>query len=113
MKNCCIPLTAVYLYLLYTSPMGVSEMRTQIYLSRDQHSELKRAAERRSVSMAEVIREALADYLDRQGTGAPQGSERTDPAWAVAELAERIGGSGDPEADASRVDEELYGPAGA
>lgn len=90
--------------------MRVSEVRTQIYLSREQHRDLKRAAERRSASMAEVIREALADFLERQEAVVSIPGDRTDPAWALAELADRIGGSGDSDADASRLDEELYGP---
>lgn len=91
--------------------MGVSEVRTQIYLTREQHRELKRAAERSSVSMAQVIREAVAEFLARHpGRGPDEGSGHGDPAWQLLDAAEEIGGSGLADADASRVDEELYGP---
>lgn len=92
--------------------MGVSEVRTQIYLPREQHRELKRTAERRSVSMAQLIREALAEFLNREsdqrGDG---GAERSDPVARFFAAVEEIGGS-EEGADASRSEEELYGPVG-
>jgi predicted transcriptional regulator len=89
--------------------MGVSEVRTQIYLPREQHRALKRAAERHSVSMARLIRDAVADYLERDPEPA-SGLDRRDAALTLIERAERIGGSGLPDADAGRLEEELYGP---
>jgi hypothetical protein len=88
--------------------MKVAEVRTQIYLSREQHRELQRAADMRSVSMAKVIRDALAEYLDRQPETEP--APRRDAAFGLLDEAARIGGSGLAEADASRLDDELYGP---
>jgi Ribbon-helix-helix protein, copG family len=94
--------------------MPVSEVRTQIYLEEQQHQALKRAAAARSVSMAQVVREAVAAYVASE-TGAgpdPQRDEATylaDAAWGLPEAAEAIGGSEDG-ADASRLEEDLYGP---
>lgn len=90
--------------------MGVSEVRTQIYLPREQHRELKRTAERRSVSMAQLIREALAEFLSREPEGGEdRESERPDPVARFFAAVEEIGGS-EEGADASRSEEELYGP---
>ena len=90
--------------------MGVSEVRTQIYLPREQHRELKRTAERRSVSMAQLIREALAEFLSHEpGRGKGGESERPDPVTRFFAAVEEIGGS-EEGADASRSKEELYGP---
>ena len=56
--------------------MALSEIRTQIYLERAQHTALKKEAERRSVSMAQLVREAVEaqlrgdlSYPHRPGTG--------------------------------------------
>ena len=53
----------------------------QIYLERKQNQQLKRLAETRGVSEAEVIRQAL----DRQTSGAAERPVPPDPhAWALA-----------------------------
>ncbi|MCP3960228.1 MAG: ribbon-helix-helix protein, CopG family [bacterium] len=93
--------------------MAVSEVRTQIYLDHEQHEALKRAAKDRSVSMAQVVREAVAVYLTEE-IPLVAGSESddaylADPAWQLLEVAEEIGGSGCSDG-ASRLEDELYGP---
>lgn len=88
--------------------MAVSEVRTQIYLERSQHEELKRLATLRAVSMARIVREAISSYL----ASPPERIVRTDqvdPAWALLEAVDEIGGSGGGES-ADRIEEELYGP---
>jgi len=40
--------------------------RTQIYLTEEQRRQLKLLADRRRKSMAEVIREAIQEYITRQ-----------------------------------------------
>jgi len=89
--------------------MGIAEVRTQIYLPREQHRALKRAAKLQSVSMAQLIRDAVEEYLDR-GAAAARGPDREDPAFMLLEKAKEIGGSGLPDADARDHDDELYGP---
>jgi hypothetical protein len=94
--------------------MALTEVRTQIYLERRQHQALKRAARKRCVTMAQVVREAVADYLAAEPGPErdPRRDERAylaDPIWSLPEIAESIGGSGDS-ADASRLEDELYGP---
>jgi hypothetical protein len=44
--------------------------RTQIYLSPDQHDHVLELAEAQCRTMAEVIREAVAEYLARQSPAA-------------------------------------------
>ncbi|MGH2759461.1 MAG: CopG family transcriptional regulator [Actinomycetota bacterium] len=52
--------------------------RTQIYLTDEQIRELKRAAQRRRVSMATLIREAVDRFLKRRGGGdAEEALDRT------------------------------------
>ena len=92
--------------------MAVSEVRTQIYLDHEQHEALKRAAKERSISMAQVVREAVAVYLaDEAASGVTDDDAYLDdPAWRLLESAEQIGGSGSSDG-ASRLEEKLYGPA--
>ena len=45
--------------------MATSEVRTQIYLPRRLHRELRRAARARGVSMAQLLREAAEEALRR------------------------------------------------
>lgn len=94
--------------------MPISEVRTQIYLEEEQHKALKRAAEARSVSMAQVVREAVAAYVVDEGAEGPDplrddAAYLADAAWDLLDAAEAIGGS-EEGADASRLEEELYGP---
>lgn len=42
---------------------SVTERRTQVYFSEKLHRQLKEAARRRGVSMAEVVRQAVDQYL--------------------------------------------------
>ena len=88
--------------------MAVSEVRTQIYLERAQHEALKRVAARRALSMAQVVREAIALYLDEPAERRRR-TARDDPAWSVLEAARKIGGSGRADG-AAQVEEDLYGP---
>ena len=95
--------------------MAVSEKRTQIYLEKSQHDELKKAASRRRISMAQVVREAVTGYLasERPAAGDPLRQDElyeADSAWRLLDAADEIGGS-EPGADASKLDDELYGPA--
>ncbi len=92
--------------------MAVSDVRTQIYLDREQHEALKRAAKERSISMAQVVREAVAVYLgDEPSSGvlADDHAYLNDSAWRLLDSARQIGGSGTSDG-ASRLEEELYGP---
>lgn len=52
----------------------MSATRTQIYLTEDQRARVDRAAEAEGVTMAEVIRRAVDEYLD----------DDTDPSTALA-----------------------------
>jgi hypothetical protein len=94
--------------------MALTEVRTQIYLERRQHQALKRAAKRRSVTMAQVVREAVATYLaeEQEVKTDPRRDGKAylaDPLWKLPEIAEAIGGSV-AGADASHLKDELYGP---
>lgn len=90
--------------------MSLSEVRTQIYLERRQHEALKRMAARRSVSMAQVVREAIARFLGEPTPGGNSPPCDQDPAWSLLDTAREIGGSGSAQS-AERLEEELYGPA--
>ena len=94
--------------------MPIAEVRTQIYLQRDQHRALKRAAKKRSISMAQAVREAVASYLIDETSSSSTAADNengylSDSAWKLLEAAEEIGGSGSHE-NAARLEEELYGP---
>lgn len=63
--------------------------------------------------MAQVVREAVAAYLVDERAGGPDPFRNddvycADPAWRLVDVAEAIDGS-EEGADASRLDEELYG----
>ncbi len=89
--------------------MAVAEVRTQIYLRQSQHEALKRVATTRSVSMAQIVREAIARYLGELSGPADTTTGRQDPAWSLLDVAGEIGGSGTKDG-AERLEEELYGP---
>ncbi|MGH2728350.1 MAG: CopG family transcriptional regulator [Actinomycetota bacterium] len=55
------------------------KQRTQIQLDPEQAADLKRVAERRGVSMAAVVRDALDAYIARM----PGDDERVDRAMSV------------------------------
>ena len=89
----------------------LSEVRTQIYLPREQHRSLQRVARARETSMAQVVRDALEAYLDDPGDrreGVDE-SVRDDPIWTLTERARDFGDDG----SARRHDEILYGPTGS
>lgn len=46
--------------------MALSEKRTQLYLPLEMFQKLQQMAEGRDVSLAALIRDALAEYLERQ-----------------------------------------------
>src|SRR5262245_9277277 len=83
--------------------MGVTDKRTQLYLTAAQHEALIRAARKRRTSLAEVVREAIAEYLGKPGKRGRAASS-TDP------LAEFIGCFEGPGDLAERHDDFLYGP---
>jgi len=83
--------------------MAVTEKRTQIYLSSNQHGSVQRLARRRHTSMAGVIREAIDVYLSTTPAREPAG----DP---LADLAGIFEGPGDL---SIRHDDYLYGKAPA
>lgn len=65
----------------------MSATRTQIYLTEEQRLRIDQAAEADGVSMAEIVRRAVDEYLDREA----------DPATA---LAATFGAAGEAEAPA-------------
>lgn len=86
----------------------VAEVRTQIYLPRGQHRELRRVARERETSMAQVVREAVHSYLAHlTGPGnVDDETFRNDPIWALPDQARDFGRD-----DAARDhDTLLYGP---
>ena len=77
-------------------------VRTQIYLPRELHEELKRRAEEDGVPMAVQIRDALRLYLERTGSEGRVLRE-DDPIWSFV-------GTSDGPVDASTDhDKYLYG----
>lgn len=91
--------------------MAVSEIRTQIYLEREQHEALKREAKRRGVSMAQVVREAVSAYLVESPGAQGMSDEEylADPIWDLPIGSEEFEGFGRSDA-AENHDEILYGP---
>ena len=108
--------------------MAISEKRTQIYLTYEQHEALKRKAGERSVSMAEVVREAVDRYVVEEPpmmiADMDPSAYESDPAWRIfdtldaieafedrsdrsAEDARALDASSSP--DASRYKDDLYG----
>src|SRR5258706_9296198 len=59
----------------------LSEKRTQLYLTREQHRTVKDLAHRRGTTLAGVVREALDQYLRSQSTSGVQSWE-DDPVMA-------------------------------
>jgi hypothetical protein len=69
--------------------MSELDIRTQIYLSKEQHEMLKEKAGEKSVSMAHLIREAVAAYLielEKTGPGLSGEDYLTDPVWQIPEM---------------------------
>ena len=89
----------------------VAEVRTQVYLPREQHRELRRVARERESSMAQVVREAVDSYLAHLAGPRALDEEafRADPIWSLPERARDFGRD-----DAARDhDTLLYGPDGS
>lgn len=77
--------------------MATYDIRTQIYLGQEQHEALKKLAAEKSVSMAQVIREAVATYLLQAEAGEEDFDLEeylNDPLWKIPEMAEELGPSG-------------------
>ena len=87
--------------MLYT--VAVSEKRTQIYLSAEQHAALRQAARERGTSMAWVVREAVSQYIER---GSQQRAEES-----VDPLEDLVGFVDGPSDLAARHDAYLYDTA--
>ncbi len=76
-------------------------VRTQIYIPSDIHQELKRRSKSTGLSMAEQIRQALREYLDREEGVVLR---EDDPIWNI------VGAISTDDGDLSiRHDEYLYG----
>jgi hypothetical protein len=89
--------------------MAEYEVRTQIYLERTQHDALKRLAGEKSVSMAQLVREAVATYLQNEEFGGeltPQ-AYFDDPIWKIPQIADELGPSGRSDASADH-DKYIY-----
>ncbi len=90
--------------------MAISAVRTQIYLEPIQHKALKEIARARSVSMAQVVREAVAAYLGRDRKTALSDEEYlSDPIWRLPEVGAAFDDSGCGDM-AENHDAYLYGP---
>ena len=82
--------------------MAVSEVRTQIYLPKQLYQRLKRLAERRKVSQAAIVRDALEAHLKQE---LPASAWENDPIWNI------VGAGKSDKGDLSvRHDDYLYGP---
>jgi len=60
--------------------------RTQVYLSEEQRVLLDRAAEREAVSLAEIIRRAVDEYLGREDRGRDKAAALDRTAGALPDL---------------------------
>jgi hypothetical protein len=80
----------------------LTEKRTQIYLTHAQHGSLARMSARRGVSLAQLVREAIDQYLM-----APRLQDAGPGPDPLGDLIGSVRGPGDL---ADRHDEYLYGP---
>lgn len=64
-------------------------MRTQIYLSREQRTRLDVVTRREGVSLAEVIRRAVDEYLDRSAADVEEAFDATFGAMPELEVPSR------------------------
>lgn len=62
--------------------MSLSEVRTQIYLTYEQHRLLKRRARLENKMMAQIIRQAIEQYLGIDDEG--KHLRKDDPIWKLA-----------------------------
>lgn len=74
--------------------MSTYEIRTQIYLEQAQHEALKQLAAEKSVSMAQLIREAVAAYIVQEQGDFDLEAYMDDPLWQIPDIAEELGPSG-------------------
>lgn len=82
--------------------MAVSQVRTQIYLPKQLYQRLKRLAERRKVSKAAIVRDAIEAHLKQE---LPASDWENDPIWNI------VGAFASRQGDLSvRHDDYLYGP---
>jgi hypothetical protein len=82
--------------------MAVSEKRTQIYLPQRTFGALRKEARAERKSSAQVIREAIENYLEEKRI------RKID--WDRDPITQGIGSLGGPDTDlSSRHDEHLYG----
>lgn len=80
--------------------MPISEKRFQLYLPNDQFLRVKRTAEKKHWSFAQLVRVALDEFL-----------KRTDARWEDDPITQRIGMLEGKETDlAKRHDDYIYGP---
>ncbi len=68
--------------------MAVDPVRLQAYFPRDVYERLRRESVKLGVSMAEVMRQAVQQYLEKGSDIA----HPDDPIWHVTELARSCGG---------------------
>lgn len=71
-------------------------VRTQIYLVPTQHTQLKQMARTRDVSLSEVVREAVTEYLT---DGQEKGGFTKDEYMSIVGLGESSGGDAAQEHD--------------
>ena len=55
-------------------------VRTQVYIPRDVYEKLKRRSKSKGLAMAEQIRQALSEYLERE---AGAGRREEDAMWKI------------------------------
>ncbi|MFA5786791.1 MAG: CopG family transcriptional regulator [Actinomycetota bacterium] len=61
----------------------MASVRTQIYLEEEQRRQLRRVCAARGTSMAEVVREAVSEFLaHRSGEALPAAWQRAAGLWA-------------------------------
>ncbi len=55
---------------------GVKTMKTMIYLEEETHSQLRHMSVDEKVSMSELIRRAVDEFLSKRGVGKRKGGKR-------------------------------------
>ncbi len=55
---------------------GVKTMKTMIYLEEETHSQLRHMSVDERVSMSELIRRAVDEFLSKRGVGKKKGGKR-------------------------------------
>ncbi|MBM3134443.1 MAG: ribbon-helix-helix protein, CopG family [Chloroflexi bacterium] len=85
-----------------------SSVRLQAYFTSQLYHRLQEEAHRRGKSIAQMVREAVEQYLD---TLEQETADPNDPLWRIPALAAKYPGSGLPDA-AVRHDDYLYDKKG-